>query len=136
MYYITIENAYNTFQFKAVKTTRITVLLLNFTSAYTVFVSAYVPCSGFSQKYNKSLGSVGCGNSALIEYLPSCEDPAPPLHGWLGDYQSISLHSIVTFQCDFGWSPSELFVTTCVSTESGHLEWVPDPANHTCSGML
>ena len=133
MYYVTIESAYSTLQFKAVRTTRIMVSPLNFTSTYTVLISAYVPCSGLSQK---NISSVGCGNFALIEYLPSCEDPTPPLHGRLGDYDSTALHSTVTFQCDSGWSPSEPSITTCGSTESDSLEWVPDPANHTCAGML
>ena len=141
MYYITIESTKNdTFQFKAANTTRITLSSLNLTSAYyTVFITAYVPCSGLSPIYvyyqDTSLAG-WCGYFAHIEYSPSCDVPTPPLHGWLSDYHSISLHSAVTFQCDFGWSPSEQFITTCsMSTKFDRLEWVPDAENHTCSGM-
>ena len=69
----------------------------------------------------------------MTEVQTSCGHPTPPLHGWLGNYQSTLLNSTVTFQCDSGWSPSEQFSTTCMGTD--HLEWVPDPGNHTCSGM-
>ena len=138
MYYITIENTQDTFQFKATNTTRITLSPLNFTSAYTVFITAYVPCSGLSQNNYASVGPLasGCGYFARIEYPPSCDDPSPPLHGWISAYHSISLHSAVTFQCDFGWSPPEQFNATCVSTEVDRLEWVPDPENHTCLGII
>ena len=134
-YYVTIEGDYSTFNFKAVETTKITVLPLNFTSPYRVYVEAYVPCSGLSRSsHSVRVFDVGCGNyssTRVTYYLPSCEDATPPLHGWLGDYQSTSLHSTITFQCDSGWWPSEQFTTTCTD----QLKWVPDPALHTCSGM-
>ena len=77
---------------------------------YTVFITAYVPCSGLSQN-NYALAN-GCGYSAYIEYPPSCDVPTPPLHGWISDYHSIALHSAVTFQCDFGWSKSNPIIGT------------------------
>ena len=133
-YYITIVSAGDTFQFiKAVGTTNVTILHLNITSMYRIFVRAYIPCSGLG--WTIWHGSAGCGLLGTeITVVGDCAPPTPPLHGWLGKYKSTSLHSTVTFQCDFGWSPSQLFTTICMSTD--RLEWVPDPANHTCSGML
>ena len=137
IYYITIESAGSIFQFiKAVGTTNVTILHLNSTSIYRIFIRAYVPCSGLG--WTIWQGNAGCGLVDIlgteVTVVGDCAPPTPPLHGLLGNYQSTSLHSTVTFQCDSGWLPDELFTTTCRSTD--RLEWVPDPVNHTCSGML
>ena len=133
IYYISIENAYSYFNFRAVETTNITVFPLNLTSAYMVFVSTYVPCSGLHQRNSAILqGITGCRLSSSIEIVGSCGHPTPPLRGWLGHYQSTTPHSTVTFQYDSGWWPSEQFTAACTD----QLEWVPDPANHTCSGTV
>ena len=134
VYYIEIESEFSTIKLKAVKMTRVTILPVNLTSAYTVSVSAYVSCSGLSRT-SLSTALVGCGKLAHFWLLPSCRCPTPPLHGWLGRYHSTSLHSTVTFQCDSGWSPSEQFISIC-NMNSDQLEWVPDPGNHTCKGTL
>ena len=134
VYYIEIESEFLTINFKAVETTRVTVLPLNLTLGYTVYITAYISCSGLSQT-SLSTSLVGCGNLAHFRLLPNCRCPTPPLHGWLGSYHSTSLHSTVMFQCDSGWSPSEQFITIC-NMNSDQPEWVPDPANHTCKGTL
>ena len=132
IYYITIWNIFGTFHFKAMETTNVKILYLNTTSNYVINVTAYVPCSGLG--WAMWQGLVGCGLTNTTEVIGNCAPPIPSLHSVLGKYQSTSLHSTVTFQCDTGWAPSGIFTTTCISTD--HLDWVPDPANHTCSGML
>ena len=137
VYYVTIEGAQYTFNFKIVNTTRIMLLGLTFRYTYiNIYVRAYVPCSGLSNTFS-ARELFGCGNSYHVKYyLPTCEDPTPPLHGWFHDYHGVSLHSTVIFQCDSGWSPSEQFTTTCVRADIDQPKWVPDPANHICSGMF
>ena len=66
-YYVTIESDYNTFIFKVVNSTNISILSLNYTMVYTVFITPYVPCSGLSHPTNgKSVHDVGCGNQSRI----------------------------------------------------------------------
>ena len=135
MYYVTIESIYNTLNLKTVEMNSIIVLPLNFMLTYYVSVSAYVPCSGLSQTNSiQDYWHAGCGYYLPIETILGCGRPTPPLHGWISNYQSTSLHSTVTFQCDSGWSPSTPFTTTCRFTDL--LEWFPDPANYMCSGKV
>jgi hypothetical protein len=145
VYYIIIWNSdrSSSFQFKAVETTNITILHLNtttVTSIYHAIIKAYVPCSGLISLAifgESDYAGCGLGNSIEVAFVAGdCAPPTPPLHGQLGNNQSTSLHSTVSFQCDSGWSPSELFTATCRSTDRLVQEWVPDPANHVCSGML
>ena len=65
VYYIFVEGGDDSFQYKAVNTTSITVLSLNSSSIYSVSVAAYVPCSGLSDKERAQLGYVGCGLESL-----------------------------------------------------------------------
>ena len=61
VYYITIEDVNGTrmYHFRAVKATNITILSLNSSMKYNVFVSAYVPCSGLATGTSVR-GLVGC----------------------------------------------------------------------------
>ena len=140
IYYITISNYDSMYhlKFKAVKTTNVNILYLNTASTYFISVEAYVPCSGLGLSIMGHQGLVGCGleSNETKVIIGNCAPPTPPLYGVLGKYQSTSLHSTVTFQCDSGWAPSGIFTTTCISAGTDRLEWVPDPVNHTCSGML
>ena len=135
VYYISIRNGDSSLEFKAVETTNINILHLNTTLIYHAFVKAYVPCSGL---FSHLTDYPGCGlwnSTEVVLVVGDCTPPTPPVHGWLGNNQSHSLHSTVTFQCDSGWSPSHVFTATCMTIADG-LEWVPDPAKHTCSGII
>ena len=67
IYYATIESISDSnisFTFKVVNTTNISVLSLNYSMIYRVFIAAYVPCSGLS--HNSLIESnVGCGSQVL-----------------------------------------------------------------------
>ena len=139
VYYISIRDGDSILEFKAVETTNINILHLNTTSIYHAFVEAYVPCSGLNLAgaFFKHTDT-GCGlrnSTKVVLVVGDCAPPIPPVHGRLGNNQSLSLHSTVTFQCDSGWSPSHVFTATCM-TIADRLEWVPDPAKHTCSGII
>ena len=72
IYYVTIESYYSTLNFK-VNTTNISILSLNYTM-YTVFIAAYVPCSGLSQppEILRDIDNIGCG------YLANTTIPCTP----------------------------------------------------------
>jgi hypothetical protein len=84
VYYIVVWNSYKSFQFKAVKTTNITVLYLNttVTSMYHALVRAYVPCSGLTMTITDPgelfKSDVGCGSWNSIEVTVVAGDCAPP----------------------------------------------------------
>ena len=77
LYYVTIESNYSTFNWK-VNATDISIFPLNCTT-YTVFIAAYVPCSGFSRSDAKTTGNVGCGYQSMMTIeIPPPTSPTTP----------------------------------------------------------
>ena len=75
IYYVTIEGSYSTLNFE-VNTTNVSILPLNYTM-YTVFIGAYVPCSGWSRPTQivKDSGDIGCGYQANTTIFPPTPTP-------------------------------------------------------------
>ena len=77
VYYISVEGGDDSLQYKAVNTTNITILSLNSSRNYTVYVAAYVPCSGLSNKGTAQIGYVGCGNESMTPNVMRPTSPPP-----------------------------------------------------------
>ena len=65
-------------------------------------------------------------NSAIIV---DCGPPIQPINGNLGNYSSTKERSNVTFQCNEGYVPSIIRISTCNSFGM----WSPAPQEHNCS---
>ena len=77
-YYVTVESVYSTFKFRVMNTTSISILSLNYTTVYTIFIQAYVRCSGLSQP-TVTNDEPGCGNqSRITTVFPPPTTPATP----------------------------------------------------------
>ena len=58
-----------------------------------------------------------------------CEDPSPPVDGYIGSYDTTENNSVVTYWCDPGNYLSPPF-SFSICTSSGL--WVPEPAFIKC----
>lgn len=108
VYYITIENVNGThYHFRAMNATSITILSLNSSMTYIVFVSAYVPCSGLANGISAG-GPVGCGEECLVYSIPLTTWSSPiattslptvtmdPLTTWSSSTATTSLPTVST----------------------------------------
>ena len=84
VYYITVEGDGNKKNFKAINTTSVIISSPNISdySNYSVYVSAYVPCSGYSDASATGSTLAGCGNEsyspALLRTPDTTTTPVPP----------------------------------------------------------
>ena len=53
----------------------------------------------------------------------------PPTNGYLGDYSHTREGATVTYQCNDGYRPSAVFVSTCTDAAL----WIPAPDQHNCT---
>ena len=62
----------------------------------------------------------------------NCKLPEEPLHGFIVNYCNLATieGSVITFQCDLGFSPAAEMTATCNS--SG--QWSSDPSQLVCTG--
>ena len=82
--------------------------------------------SGKQSNISTSILSNTFSSSPFI--VVDCGHPMPPADGFLGDYQSTTEGSNVTYQCDQGFVPSTIFKASCI--ELGF--WFPSPDEHIC----
>ena len=66
-----------------------------------------------------------CYNALAVD----CGPPVSPVNGYLGNYSSTKEGTNVTFQCNEGYVPSIVRVTTCNS----YGLWYPAPHIHNCT---
>ncbi len=52
----------------------------------------------------------------------------PPVDGYLGNYSHSREGGTVTYQCNGGFLPSDVMISTCTASAS----WNPAPENHSC----
>ncbi len=62
-------------------------------------------------------------------YSEFCDDPLPPINGFLGDHSIIRVGKNVSYQCNNRFRPSAVMATTCTSD----LLWIPAPEKHNCT---
>ena len=67
-------------------------------------------------------------NVVILEFSENCNVPSPPTNGYLGNYSHTREGATVTFQCNSGYRPSAVFVSTCPETAM----WKPAPEELNC----
>ena len=79
---------------------------------------------------------VECAYSKLVNqytfsYLVNCRLPEEPQHGFIMNYCNLTTTegSVITFQCDSGFSPAAKMTATCNSSE----QWSTDPSQLVCT---
>ena len=77
-------------------------------------------CDGYVMHYSSLL---------ICTSLVDCGPPLSPINGSLGNYSSTKEGVSVTFQCNEGYVPSIVGVTTCNS----YGVWYPAPHEHNCT---
>ena len=61
--------------------------------------------------------------------LVDCGPPASPINGYLGNYSSTKEGTNVTFQCNEGYVPTIVRISTC----NRYGVWHPAPHEHNCT---
>ncbi len=64
----------------------------------------------------------------FLSFLVNCGDPIPPPDGSLGTYSHTRAGATVNYQCNVGFVPSAVRISTCTNSAS----WNPPPENHNC----
>ena len=70
-----------------------------------------------------------CYSLLICTSLVDCGPPLSPINGSLGNYSSTKEGTYVTFQCNEGYLPFIVKVSTCNS----YGVWYPAPHEHSCS---
>ena len=70
-----------------------------------------------------------CSSLLICTSLVDCGYPLSPINGHLGHYSSTKEGTNVKFQCNEGYVPSIVKVTTCNS----YGVWYPSPHEHNCT---
>ncbi|XP_064402579.1 uncharacterized protein LOC135348323 [Halichondria panicea] len=115
----------------------VTISSLTQLSATVLTSTSVTVTTQYNVDYTVSVVATNCaGNSTTAEYsfrIVSCVLPAPPLNGTLlntnSQNTSLTEGSVITFQCDPGFSLVGVATATC--NNSGL--WDPDPALFKCS---
>ncbi len=67
-------------------------------------------------------------HSSFILFSVDCGIPIPPLNGKVNDLNSTKGGTIITYQCDEGFIPSDVQQSSCINPGV----WVPIPQEITC----
>ena len=80
---------------------------------------------------NFMLSSVTVCSAISFFHAVSCKTPVEPLHGYIVGYHNLTTTegSMITFQCELGFSPAAEMTATCNS--SG--QWSTDPSQLVCT---
>lgn len=64
--------------------------------------------------------------------LVNCGIPMPPINGDVGNYTNSRVEQTTTFQCDEGYIPSGVVISTCTNLGL----WTPEPEEHNCTLII
>ncbi len=64
--------------------------------------------------------------------IVNCDVPVPPTDGFLGSISHTQEGATVTYQCDSGYRPSAVFISTCTDAAL----WIPAPEEHNCTLII
>ena len=71
-------------------------------------------------------------SSLVLINTAGCSPPSPPINGRVNEYHSGSVGSLLTFQCNVGYTPHKLMTSTCMANGS----WVPAIPQCELVGMI